>query len=405
MLIFYRVTILLLTAWLAVVNVGIYQAPAIGSAKEGKEVMAELRYLEKQVHEGLGDRMQALFPEGSAFTYALYGSAWCGYAERAVDTAITRHALKEAEWAYARMDDPMLKGRFPTVMEPRYGAFYAGWRNYLLARIIAISGPEPSLALLGEFDRQSAELKLAYARSESPFLSSYDGMAWPADNVVAVASLALHQRLRQGMPDNVLARWLRQTAARLDKHGCIPHAWDPLLDLPVQEARGSSQSLINCFLATIDPTFARVQFDRYRELFLDTRLGIPMIREFASGTNGSGDVDSGPVIFGAGSSATIVGPGAFRMNMDVMNGARLDASIEAFGMPIGTENKRYIFGSLPIADLFIVWTRTMNSASGIAASRPSFAAFHAWSVLLASLCWAPIALHRWKRRCRIQEDH
>ena len=45
----------------------------------------------------------------------------------------------------------------------------------------------------------------------------------------------------------------------------------------------------------------------YKEHFLDYRLGLPGIREYRKGVEGNGSVDSGPVIWDIGGSASIVG--------------------------------------------------------------------------------------------------
>jgi hypothetical protein len=189
----------------------------------------------------------------------------------------------------------------------------------------------------------------------------------------------------------VIARWLAKVKAHTDVDGCIPHAWDPITDMAVESARGSSQGLMNCFLPVIDSLLARDQYERYCDRFLDVSFGVPIVREYPKGQNGSGDVDSGPVIFGAGSSATIVGAGACRANRDWSHAQAVDASIEGFGLPIGNERERYLFGQLPIADLFIAWTRSMDSAGATQPATVHFTAFHAWSVLLAVLLWLPYA--------------
>jgi hypothetical protein len=394
----YRITVILLTAFLLLANCGMYRTPLIGSREAKDDIKDQLVYLEARVHAGLGQQMQALFPEGSVFTHVLYGLTWCGYAQGTPDAELLKHALAEAEWAYSQLDDPGVKGRFPTVMEPRYGAFYAGWRNFLLVHIVNLAQERTAPRLIVELDAQSAELERAYQRSASPFLPSYDGLAWPADNVVAMASLAMYHQLRADEANGVIERWNEQAVARLDDHGCLPHAWDPLLDQMVEASRGSSMGLMNCFLPVIDSAFAKDQFGRYRDRFLDTRFGVPIVREYAKGAAGSGDVESGPVIFGAGSSAAIVGPGAFRMNGDLVHAQELDASIEGFGFPIGQARKRYLFGLMPIADLFIVWTRTMGDPVATGPQAPSFSAFHTWSIFLAALMWFPLLVVSLVRR-------
>ena len=381
-----RVFAALLTLWLVWTNIAVHTAPHVGTEEELVELRAQLRYLEGAVHAGLGDEMQKLFPEGNVFTHALYGLAWCGYAQRLspVDT-LRDHALREARWALARIESPDAQGRFPVAAEPKFGVFYCGWRNYLLGSIVAL-GPADS-AETALFARYSAELDSAFAKSRSPYIESYAGMAWPADNVVAMASLALHDRSTAQYAPTIRG-WLEQVRTRSDERGMMPHAWDPDRDGLREEARGSSQALMNVFLPIIDEALANEQFVLFREQFLMERLGVPLFREYPKGQSGMGDVDSGPVILGAGFAASIVGAAACRANDDAFHAQELDATIEGFGMVAGGERKRYIFGALPIADLFIAWSRSMSSAQS-ASPAPGFKRFHLWSVLAVVLLWAP----------------
>jgi hypothetical protein len=406
-----RILATLLVLFLIALNVGVHRAPAIASEQERTELLSQMGFLEAQMHAGLGDRMQRLFPEGYLFSHLLYGLSWCGIANTSSDTAQRDHALCEARWAYAAISTPSARSLFDGSMVPAHGVFYNGWRNFLLARIVVVSGRDqistarlgPSRttgcmvdsALLTEFDSLSTVLAEAFATSASPYLASYPRQAWPADNTVAMASLSLHQRSRGVDHLPVITRWARQVKASSDAVGLIPHAWDMEGATPREGARGSSQSLMNCFLPLIDSTLAQEQFERYREHFLDSRLGVPMVREYPKGTSGRGDVDSGPVVLGVGFSATIVGPGACRMNSNACAATELDGTLEGFGLPIG-DRKHYIFGALPIADLFIVWTRTMRAEP--CAKSASFLAFHLWSIVVAVLLWAPALIAFWKRR-------
>lgn len=381
-----RVLAALLTCWFVWTNIGVHTAPRIGAQEERDDLLRQLRYLERQVHSGLGEEMQKLFPEGSVFTYALYGLAWCGYAEgMAVDDSLRMHALAEARWALASIERKEVQGRFPVAAEPKFGAFYCGWRNYLLGSIITL---DPSVdAEQGSFDAYSAELEKAYEASASPFLESYAGMAWPADNVVAIASLAVHdQQASENAP--VIARWVEQVQARLDARGMVPHAWDPYHDKQLEHARGCSQALMNVFMPTIDAAFATQQFERFREHFFMERFGVPLVREYPKGVIGLGNVDSGPVIFGGGCAATIVGAGTCRKNRDIFHATEFDHTVEGFGLVTGRDDKRFIFGALPIADLFIAWTRSM-SMDQTGGEPPGFRRFHLWSLLAVVLLWSP----------------
>lgn len=396
---------LLLTVLLAWMNVAVHTAPAPGSSEERERSMEHLAFLEGKVHDGLDDDMQRLFPEGSVFTDALYGLAWCGIARKGTPGKLRSKALQEAGWAYAQLDRADVKARFPALAEPRYGMFYAGWKCLLLGERMSLEGAHADPASREEWDQRAQEIATAFGASQSPFLESYAGMAWPADAVVAMAALALHER-SSGPTEHgrIIARWVAQVRSRLDERGMIPHAWDPWADRSAGSARGSSQALMNCFLPMIDRELAFEQFALFREHFLATRLGLTIVREHPHGDHGRGDVDSGPVILGGGSAASLVGAGACRANGDLSVAVGLDATREGLGLVIGGDRKRYLFGLLPMADLFIVWSRTLAPEDAPEAlPPPSLLGFHGWSLSILAILWSPWIV-RGMRRHRRQRD-
>ncbi|HEX2617686.1 MAG TPA: hypothetical protein VHL57_09095, partial [Flavobacteriales bacterium] len=251
--IFFALVLSAIVVW---INIAAHLAPPPGSLRELKEVVAQLRSLRMQMRSGLGEDLQQTYPEGSVFAHALYGLAWCGVAARATagDT-LQAFAAGEAKWAYARIDAPATRAPFPLGVRPEHGAFYAGWRNFLLARILQTSDEEKDTAWTNAFERQSNEIAEGFASSPSVFPASYTGMVWPADGTVCMASLALHDRMYGPRHAAVIRKWLQRVRGSLDE-GLVPHAWDPDADRMQQPARGCSQALINCFLPMIDSAFA-----------------------------------------------------------------------------------------------------------------------------------------------------
>jgi hypothetical protein len=396
----YLVLALLISSLVLWMNVGVHRSPLIGTREEVEALHAQLRYLRPRMHAGLGEEMQRLFPEGSAFAHALYGLACCGLAEAERSEAELRgRALREAKWAYIQLQGAEVRERFPASGGLPHGVFHAGWSNVLLARIIEVEGLGDAGLLTALFDRRSAELAEAFARNASPFLESYPGQAWPADATVAMSSLALHTKLREPVHVNVIKRWTEQVVQRTDTNGFIPHAWDPATDREWQSARGSSRSLINTFLPAIDSALAASQFALYRRHFFMERCGLPVVREHPHGVQGGGDVDSGPVILGVGSSATIVAAGACRANGDLFHAQEFSSTADALGFPTGGDRRHYIFGALPIADLFIAWGRSLPIRSADPPVPPKFLRFHAWSAAILLVLWSPF-LVRWWRRSR-----
>jgi hypothetical protein len=67
-----------------------------------------------------------------------------------------------------------------------------------------------------------------------------------------------------------------------------------------------------------------------------------------------------------------------------------DATTEALGFAIGGDEKRYLFGAMPIADLFIAWIRSFPCKASVAEAR-SYGPFalHAWSILILAVVNGP----------------
>jgi hypothetical protein len=171
----------------------------------------------------------------------------------------------------------------------------------------------------------------------------------------------LHDHLLAARFGPTVTRWLAAAKQRLDPAtGLLGHRADVVTGAPIEGARGSSQSIIQRFLPDVDPAFARAQYLLFRKQFRSLPLGLgPAIREYPIGTDGAGDVDSGPLVLGVSFSATVVGLGAARAQGDARLAHALADYADFAGLPIDTRStRRYAFGLLPIGDAFLAWSKT-----------------------------------------------
>ena len=131
---------------------------------------------------------------------------------------------------------------------------------------------------------------------------------------------------------------------------------------------------------------------------MTTRLGVPAVLEYPSGTSGVGDVDSGPLIFGVSLSATVVTLGSALVHGDHLLAEPLLHSGEVLGLPITWNNKkRYAFGMMPVGDAFLVWSKNARPwiATPSSASLPPAASWwwrlpwHGLSLLVIVRLWWP----------------
>ncbi|MFZ1330675.1 MAG: hypothetical protein WAR83_00690, partial [Flavobacteriales bacterium] len=379
-------------------NSAIHFAPLPGSSAEQGQVDAMLASLNPRMHNGVPDRMQRLFPEGEAFSYALYGLANCN-TTRWCDHDLKMQRIDEARWALNELESERVRARFPALLPPVHGIFHAGWSAFLHGSILQASGIGAiSIEERQAFIRRCDTIASTVVNAPTAYPESYNGMAWPADATVAMAALALHDRILPDRYANVRRAWVQRVRRTIGDSSGVAHAWDPETNAALSEMRGSSLALMCLLLPEIDSTFANEQFTAFSDNFFDEILGVPVVNEFPKNSWGKGDIDSGPLIFGAGPVAMIVGAGACRTNGDAFHDLEMNSTVDGFGFPLGTDERRYLFGAMPVAELFIAWCRSQPVHATMERPRPRFLRFHGYSVLLLILIWLPPFI--WWRRQR-----
>ncbi|MDB4990697.1 MAG: hypothetical protein JWN04_5875, partial [Myxococcaceae bacterium] len=200
--------------------------------------------------------------------------------------------------------------------------------------------------------------------------------------VIAVCALRRVDQVIDTHRSRLIARWLARVAQRRDpRTGLIPHQADATTGVPVVGARGSSQALLQRFWPIVDPSGSARDYQRFRELFVDSALGFAGVREYPKGSNGPADVDSGPLLFGLSPSASAVAIGAARAGGDAMLATALMQEADVLGWPWRAHGKRrYFAGLLPIADAFLTWARTTPERRG--SDQPVAAAWSLYVLLL-----------------------
>ncbi len=311
-------------------------------------------------------RMQELFPEGACFTVTLYGLAWTNLVRNFdVDDKLRETAITEASWALEQYEHLYVVGPFANT-QVRNGVFWLGQRSLVLGRLLSIlpQSRRPRL-LVDEFHRNAKSLFKAFMASPTAHLDSYRGLCWPADNVTALASLLLHDELYSTNYRLAYERWREWTRANSDPRTGMPagHLNSRTGEL-LQPARGCANSWILALLPEMDPELAVEMYGQYRKHFLINRLGFNIFREYPDGADLSEDVDTGPIVLGAGSTATVAGLAASISNGDLETAEDIYDLVNSLGfrheMDVGgAAGTEYLFGRLPMADAFVTWAFTL----------------------------------------------
>lgn len=154
--------------------------------------------------------------------------------------------------------------------------------------------------------------------SPSGLLDDYPGQCYPGD--VMAALLCIHRADAVLGTDHgaMLARARRGfTGTNTTGYQLPPYASDARTGRPLTLARGCANSYMGLTAPELWPEQAKTWFARYDELFWQERFTAAAYREYPKGVTHMTwgmDVDAGPVLAGAGVSASAFGVGAARKN-------------------------------------------------------------------------------------------
>ena len=337
---------------------------ALGTPDTPADVAAQVRHLRDALADGAAERMQGLFPEGYFFTHALTGLA---------AAAQGPGALPVVESELAALDSPAGRAPFPPDAAPAHGAFWTGWSLMLAVELARLRPDDATRAAVRE---RAAPLVTALRDSPTGFLESYPGQRWPVDTVVAVAALARADR-GVGVPGAapLVTAWTARTAGARDPGtGLLPHrlGTDPARAEAGEGPRGSSTVLTVLFERDVDPAVAARDYATLTRRFVTRELGWVGVREYLTGTDGAGDVDSGPLLRGLSLSASAVAIGTARSAGDRALALGLEREGELFGVPWQWGGRRtYAGGVLPIGEAFLAWARSIPLAAPAPAAGPA----------------------------------
>lgn len=388
------------TCYLLVVNVKLHHSPTFAQSA-GKtyrqDVYYQHQHLKKRTQQGAGKEMQTLYPEGFFFMNVLYGLSWADLIANLPETApIFKEGQQQIAQAISELASPEGQRIFPADVQPTLGAFYNGWLAYLLGKKLALAGRQESIDIQ-QFKDICERLALAYQKHT--YLRSYQNGVWQADNVVCIASLALHDRLYTPQYQSLIKKWLQNISNTLDKEGLLPHSAIDETGKIQENARGSSLSLMLCFLPEIDAKLAQKQYALFQQNFLAYRFGLLGVCEYPTydgGGWGLGDIDSGPVLLGIGGVGSIVSIRACLQNGDVVASQKLRNSVEAFGFAMTwNKQKYYLGGFLEVVDAFTAWVNVVQQSPDKSYTDVGLWFFHFLSLALFAIGWW---LLWWKRR-------
>jgi len=236
---------------------------------------------------------------------------------------------------------------------PHGHAAYLGYLNLVLTLDRATFADSRHTALN---DRISAALARRFHAAPHQIIETYPGEAYPVDNASGLASLLLHQRLTgtdhsaavAGTLDCFRTRW------RDPRTGLLLQALDHRSGRPTDLGRASGTALAAYFLGMAEPELARPLFESLRTHLAGSILGFGYVDEYAAGERGSGDIDSGPLIFGMSPSGTGFTIATSRAFGDRALYVSLARTAYLMGAPVARGDDRFFITGGPLGNAIML---------------------------------------------------
>ena len=265
---------------------------------------------------------------------------------RAADRLVTPELL--AFGAVSWGEDPLV------ALEGETGHAYLGYLGMALGMLRVVAPDNPHAAL---HDAMAAAFARRIRAATDGIIETYPGEVFPADISTLFASVGLHVHATGDAA--ALADVLPMWAARMEPvfahptYGVLVQSLAP--DGTVRDgARASGTALAAYALTFADRAASERLLVALEKGCLTGFLGFGAVREYPRGLDGSGDIDSGPVLFGTSVSATGFALASLRVH------GRRDAyrsiirTVNLFGVPVDTAAGRHHITGGPIGDAVLL---------------------------------------------------
>lgn len=199
----------------------------------------------------------------------------------------------------------------PLPLDDEISAFYFGHLNLMLGAYRKLNPKNEHVQL---HDSISSILAEEICKNPCNMVASYPNQTWVSDNSVVYASLALHSKLTGSSYMEIADAWIETLR---EKHLTEDGLFYTQIDVndnckDIEEPRGSNIPYFVLFAKDFAPVFCEELFESYVEHHSDYYLlgRVFLERKGNHETNWSGDIDSGPVVYGYSLPATGMGFGA-----------------------------------------------------------------------------------------------
>ncbi len=219
-----------------------------------------------------------------------------------------------------------------TLDTDEHHAAYLGYLNLLLSYHRFLE-PESGFAALN--DRITGALVMRLEKSSILLLETYPGEIYPMDNCAVIASIGLYDRATGRDHKELLKSWSARCREKYrdPKSGLLYQSVTSTGEVS-DDPRGSGTTLGLYFLSFSDPDFSKELYDSAKTALFTSAFGFGMMKEYPEGVEGSGDIDSGPILMGVGLASTGFMMAGSRIHGDAYSYSKIYATVDLFGAPL-----------------------------------------------------------------------
>lgn len=222
------------------------------------------------------------------------------------------------------------------------GHAYLGYSNLALSMLRLV---HPTTRFAKVHDDLTEGLARRLSSAPHGLFETYPGEAYPADISLVAASIALHDCATGTKERDFWAGWKNKFTKWIDpQSGLFFQAGNVDSGRPTAPPRASGSGLVAFAFSFIDKPIAQRLYSGLAHARADV-LGYGGIREYPVGLEGSGDIDSGPVVLGVSVSATGFTLASAKLQGDFALFTQLHRTADFWGVPMHrTNGMRYLSG-------------------------------------------------------------
>jgi hypothetical protein len=211
------------------------------------------------------------------------------------------------------------------------------------------------------FQKLCATMNRRMFQHESLCLPTYPGEPiYVPDMLVAIAALSNYARLHDGKYAKTVGVWLQKAKSEFidSKTGLLCSFLTENSSSP--KIKGSYSALNTYYLTFIDKEFASEQYEKLKEVFLQT-FPITGFKEYPNGLHLlSFDIDAGPILFNLSPTGTAFAIGSVTYNKDFKLRKKLLYTAELSGNSISFgKEKHYLLANIaPVGEAITLAMKT-----------------------------------------------